>query len=174
VKTLSTESFWTAIRKGEAKMTKPHTQWTLGLLVAAAVSLTLTPAAWAAGGKSLGKPSGVVPATVEHISGSDLYRVTLTEKAMERTDVQTTTVKRATNGSGASRLVVPYSSIIYDPHGGVWVYTSPQERTFVRHKIVVDDIEGDNVYLSEGPAVGTTVASVGVAEIYGAEFEIGH
>jgi hypothetical protein len=150
VKTNPTEStLSTAIRKGEAKMTKPHTRWTLGLLVAAALSLTLTPVALAAGGgKSLGKPSG----------------------AMERTDVRTEKVRRDSSG----RLVVPYSSIIYDPHGGVWVYTSPEERTFLRHKVVVADIQGDDVYLTEGPAVGTAVASMGAAEIYGAEFEMGH
>lgn len=160
----------TAIRKGEAKMNKPKTRWTLGLLVAAALSLSLTPVALAAGGKSLGKPSGVVPATLEDIPGSELRRVTFTQRAMERTGVRTQQVRR----DGSGRLVVPYSSIIYDPRGGVWVYTSPKERTFVRHKVVVDDIQGDDVYLTEGPAVGTTVASVGAAEIYGAEFEMGH
>ena len=153
-------------------MTRPNSGWTIGLLLAAAVSFTMTQSAQAGGGKSLGKDSGVVPATVEHVSGSDVYRVTFTPKAMERTDVQTTKVKRAMNGT--ARTVVPYSSIIYDPHGGTWVYTSPEERTFVRHKIVVDDIEGDKVYLKDGPAVGTVVASVGVAEIYGAEFAVGH
>jgi hypothetical protein len=172
VKTNPTEStLSTAIRKGEAKMTKPHTRWTLGLLVAAALSLTLTPVALAAGGgKSLGKPSGVVPVILEDVPGTDLRKVTFTQRAMERTDVRTEKVRRDSSG----RLVVPYSSIIYDPHGGVWVYTSPEERTFLRHKVVVADIQGDDVYLTEGPAVGTAVASMGAAEIYGAEFEMGH
>jgi len=171
VKTNPTEStLSTAIRKGEAKMTKPHTRWTLGLLVAAALSLTLTPVALAAGGKSLGKASGVVPATLEDVPGSDLRRVTFTQRAMERTDVRTKKVRRDASG----RLVVPYSSIIYDPQGSVWVYTSPKERTFLRHKVVVADIQGDDVYLTEGPPVGTAVASQGAAEIYGAEFEMGH
>lgn len=152
-------------------MTRTHRRWTFGLLVAAAASLTLTSSALAAGGgKSLGKPSGVVPATVEHIPGSDLSRVTFTQRAMERTDVLTVQVKRDSKG----RTVVPYSAIIYDPHGGTWVYTVPQERTFLRHKIVIDDILGDDVFLTEGPAPGTVVASQGVAEIYGTEFEVGH
>ena len=151
-------------------MTRNHRRWTVGLLVAAAASLTFTTSALAAGGKSLGKPSGVVPATVEHIPGSDLSRVTFTQRAYERTDVLVTQVKRDSQG----RMVVPYSSIIYDPHGGTWVYTVPKELTFVRHKITIDDILGDDVFLTEGPAAGTTVASQGVAEIYGTEFEVGH
>ena len=64
--------------------------------------------------------------------------------------------------------------IIYDAHGGTGVYTSPKPRTFVRQKISVDRIDGDWVLLDEGPAVGTSVASVGVAELYGTEFEVGH
>ena len=38
----------------------------------------------------------------------------------------------------------------------------------------VDFIEGDRVALRHGPPLGTTIASVGVAELYGAEFKIGH
>ena len=153
-------------------MKRRNARWTIGVLLAAAVSFTMSQSAQAGGGKSLGKASGVVPATVEHIDGSDVSRVTLTERAMERVDVQTTKVQMAMNES--ARTVVPYSSIIYDPHGGTWVYTSSEERTFVRHKIVVDDIEGDKVYLTDGPPAGTVVVSVGVAEIYGAEFQVGH
>jgi hypothetical protein len=148
-------------------------RWMLALLLAAAVSFTITQSALAGGGKSLGEPSGVVPAQVEHIPGSDLRRVTLTPKAIERIDLRTTTVRQA-EVNGSPRTVVPYSSLIYDPHGGTWVYTNPKERTFVRHEVDVDYIEGDDVFLTRGPSVGTTVASVGVAELYGTEFEVGH
>lgn len=111
------------------------------------------------------------PSHVEHIDGTDLSKVTLTERAMERTDVRTGHVSE---DKGRGRKVVPYSSILYDPHGETWVYTSPEPRTFVRAKIDIDRIEGENVYLNDGPPVGTVVATVGVAEIYGSEFEVGH
>ena len=111
------------------------------------------------------------PSHVEAIAGSDMPKVTFTAKAMERTDVQTASV---TTNSARGRTVVPYSSIIYDPQGNTWVYTSPEPRTFIRHHILVDRIEGNNVYLREGPPAGTKVASQGVAEIYGTEFEVGH
>lgn len=113
------------------------------------------------------------PAQVEHIDGSDIARVTFTEQAMQRVDVQTASI-REEQVKGIDFKVVPYSSLIYDPHGHTWVYTSPQPRVFLRRQVSVDRIEGDWVYLGDGPPVGTEVASVGVAEIYGTEFEIGH
>jgi len=111
------------------------------------------------------------PAEVEHIEGTDLSRVTLTEKAIERVDVRTTLV---IEDEGTGRKIVPYASIIYDVNGNTWVYTGPEPRTFVRAPIVVDRVEGDNVYLTDGPPVGTAVASTGVAELYGTEFTVGH
>jgi hypothetical protein len=70
--------------------------------------------------------------------------------------------------------MVPYSALIYDPQGQTWVYTSPAPRTFVRHKVEVDYIEGDMVYLKDGPPAGTVIASVAVAELYGTESGVGH
>ena len=153
-------------------MKHPNSRWTFALLVAAS-SLAATPVLAAGGGKSLGKPSGVIPATVEAIPGSDAKRVTLTERAAERIDLKTDSVRQAQLGERLLK-VVPYSSIIYDPHGGTWVYTQTAPRSFVRAPIDVETIKGDEVFLSNGPAVGTVVASVGVAEIYGTEFEVGH
>ena len=113
------------------------------------------------------------PAEVQKIEGSELSRVTLSEKAAERIDAKTTAV-REQDLDGTLRKVVPYSSLIYDAKGRTWVYTSPQPRTFVRQQVEVDRIEGDSVFLVDGPAAGAEVASVGVAEIYGAETGVGH
>ncbi len=120
-------------------------------------------------------PSNMKPATVEHIDGTELSRVTLSEKAMQRIDLKTDQVReQRVSRSASPRKVVPYSSLIYDPHGQTWVYISPKPRTFIRHKVDVDYIEGDIVVLNDGPPTGTIVASVGVAELYGTEFEVGH
>ena len=109
------------------------------------------------------------PAEVVRIEGSDLSSVTLTERAIERLDLKTDLVREQ-----GGKKVVPYSSLIYDPQGQTWVYTSPQRRTFVRHKVDVDHIKGDLAVLNDGPPIGTVVASVAVAELYGAEFKVGH
>ena len=116
------------------------------------------------------------PAKVEQIEGSDLCRVILTEKAMERIGLEISAVRQELVKHSKTRMrdVVPYSAIIYDPQGQTWVYTNPQPRTFIRHKISVDFIMDDMVILVDGPPVGTPIASVGVAELYGTEFGIGH
>ena len=115
------------------------------------------------------------PAKVEKVDGSEIKRVTLTAKAVERLDLRTVEIREEKVArSDTPRRVVPYSALIYDAQGATWVYTSPQPMTFVRHKVEVDYIEGVNAVLSDGPAAGTLVASVGVAELYGTEFAVGH
>lgn len=113
--------------------------------------------------------SGEHPAEIVKIEGSDLHRVALTDRAIQRLDLKTDQVIER-----EGKLLVPFSSLIYDPQGQTWVYTSPQPRTFVRHKVDVEYIEGDVAILKEGPPAGTVVASVAVAELYGAEFKVGH
>ena len=116
---------------------------------------------------------GEQPAQIDKIEGSELSRVTLTGKAAERIGLETASVAEG-ELDGAMLKVVPYSSLIYDPHGGTWIYTSPQPRTFVRQQVQVERIDGDWVLLVEGPAAGTEIASMGVAEFYGAETGVGH
>jgi hypothetical protein len=65
--------------------------------------------------------------------------------------------------------VVPYAAVLYGVHGETWVYSNPQPLVFVRQPIVIDYIEGDRAYLSEGPQVGTAVVTVGAAELFGTE-----
>ena len=105
------------------------------------------------------------PATLTDIPGSDIRQVTITARAAQRLDVHTGKVEEK-----VGLKVVPYASIIYDPNGGVWVYTMPKDRVFVRAPIDVDYIKGDDVFLNNGPALGTIVLTDGVAEIYGSEF----
>jgi hypothetical protein len=110
------------------------------------------------------------PSKVEAIEGSKVKRVTVTEKAAKRLDIQTAEVGR----EGADQLSAPYASILYDISGGTWVYTMPQALTFVRQSVVVYSIKGGKVVLKEGPAPGTKIVTVGVAELYGAEKGVGH
>ena len=113
------------------------------------------------------------PAMVEPVEGSDdLLQVTLTADAAERIDLQTAVVR--TQGEGAAeRTILPYSAIVYETDGETWVYTSTGDLSFVREHIAVQEIEGDRAVLSEGPAAGTEVVTVGVAELFGAEHGIG-
>ncbi len=76
-------------------------------------------------------------------------------------------------GSGTQKKVLPFSAVLYDVDGETWVYTNPEPLVFIRHPITIDYIEGDQAVLLEGPPVGTEVAMVGVAELFGTEFGVG-
>jgi hypothetical protein len=102
----------------------------------------------------------VDPVKLEPIEGTDFKRVILTEKAAQRLNVQTAEV---------SGEVIPYAAVIYDTEGKTWVYTNPAPLTFVRAPIVIDRIEGEQAILSQGLDVGTSVVTLGVSELYGAE-----
>lgn len=119
------------------------------------------------------KPIKTEPAKVEVIEGSELKRVILTNKAAERLGIETAAVRWMTIAQRGTRLVVPYSSMLYDLNGKTWVYTNPEPLTFVRYPISVDYIENDIAILSVGPAAGTLVVTVGAAELYGAETGVG-
>ena len=111
----------------------------------------------------------IEPMTKEAVEGTELYRLTLTPRAVERLDVQTAEV-----GSEASRLVMPYGALIYDLYGDTWTYVNPEPRVYVREPVVIDHIRDDGVVvLHDGPDVGTKVVSVAAAELYGAETGIG-
>jgi len=117
----------------------------------------------------------VEPAHVTLIEGTELSRLTLTPKALERLDIQTAYVQEAqVTRSSSPRKVVPYAAVLYDASGRTWVYTQPEPHSFVRAQIVVDYIEGNVAVLSDGPPIGTEVVTVGGTELFGAEFEVGH
>lgn len=121
--------------------------------------------------------SKVEPASVEPIEGTELNRVTLTEKAAQRLQIESSPVREEQSPrSGAMQMAVPYSAVIYDLNGDTWVYTrnpGPESLTFEREPITIDYIEGDLAFVSEGPALGTEVATVAVAELYGIDTGVG-
>jgi hypothetical protein len=112
----------------------------------------------------------VQPATVEHLDGAEPTRLTLTEDAVQRLAIQTVPVKDTTVG-GAERKVIPYAAVLYDTQGNTWTYINSAPNTYVRHPITVDDIDGDEALLSDGPDSGESVVTDGAAELYGAEVE---
>lgn len=102
------------------------------------------------------------PAKVEHLDGAEPTRVTLTEDAAKRLDIQTAPIQ----GN-----IIPYAAVLYDTEGRTWVYTNPKPLTFVRSPVTVDHIEGDEAFLSKGPAAGSVVVTTGAEELYGSETE---
>ena len=113
----------------------------------------------------------VEPASVEAV-GDDLWKVSLTERAAERTGIETVEVAMQSI-DGVDRLVVPYSSIMYHFDGATFTYTNPEPLLFIRAPITIDSIDGDVAVRDDGPEVGTAVVTVGAAQLYGVEFGIG-
>ena len=133
-------------------------RWIAALLLIA--GLTLSACA------SVGEEEEAIadPATVEEVEGSDVPRLTLTAEAAERLDIQAATVTDA-----GSETMVPYAAVFYTADGATWAYANPDPLTYMRVPIVVDRINGDRAYLSDGPALGTDVVTQGLAELYGTE-----
>jgi RND family efflux transporter MFP subunit len=66
--------------------------------------------------------------------------------------------------------VVPWSAIVHDIHGGDWIYEQTAEHKYARRRVEVKRVIDSLAVLGQGPAVGTTVVSNGVAELFGTEF----
>ncbi len=75
----------------------------------------------------------------------------------------------ALKGAG-QYLVVPAASILYDIHGGAWVYVRTEPQTYRRVRVVVESLRDGLAVLSEGPELGVQVVADGAAEIFGVEF----
>lgn len=108
------------------------------------------------------------PVTVEEIVGSEILRLTLSGSAADRLDIQTATVEPASSG-----MVVPSAAVIIDPAGIYWVYTNPEPLVYVREEIRPVHEDGGEAFFNVGPPKGMAVVTVGVPELYGAEFGIG-
>ncbi|MGH3386552.1 MAG: hypothetical protein ACRDO1_18390 [Nocardioidaceae bacterium] len=107
-------------------------------------------------------------AVIEAIEGSELSQVTLSARAAERLAIETQAI------TAGAKMSVPYGAVLYDAHGETWVYTQTKKLNFVREPITVDRIDGDTAHLTAGPTAGTLVVTVGAAELFGAEMDVGH
>lgn len=82
-------------------------------------------------------------------------------------------VEVSLKGDEGPRLIVPFSALIYDIYGDTWVYTNPEPLHFLRVPVVVDYVDGEQVVLLDGPDPGTSVVTIGVAELHGADTGVG-
>ncbi len=70
-------------------------------------------------------------------------------------------------------LVVPWSSVLHDIHGGAWVYENTAPQQYVRRRVEVRRVVNSLAVLGRGPAPGAKVVTAGAAEIFGTEFGTG-
>jgi outer membrane receptor protein involved in Fe transport len=139
-------------------------------LGAAVLATLLTVTVAACGAAAPPAADHEVPVAVATIAGSNLKRLTLTESAVARLAIQTSPVRRASDGS----LAIPYGAVVYGPDGATWAYTNPEGRVYVREQIeIVQIVDDDEALLAAGPAEGTAVVTVGAAELWGTETGVG-
>jgi hypothetical protein len=137
-------------------------------ILAAAISAAVlaTPFATALAAETI----GTAPARVEATTDAKIKKITLTPKAAERRGILIDEVRADPSG----RRIVPYASVFYDLSGKAWVYINAEPLSFVRGPVEIDTIKGDNVYLNDGPPVGTKVLAAGVSQVFGTEVKVGH
>jgi hypothetical protein len=110
---------------------------------------------------------------LERVSGSDFARVILTPRAAERLGIETEPVRTVPVPGTQSAETIPYAALLYGSSGETWTYTNPSPLIFVRSRVTVERIDGAVAVLSDGPAPGTAVVTVGAAELLGAEDGVG-
>lgn len=75
--------------------------------------------------------------------------------------------------TSAESLVVPRAALLFDIHGGAWVYENTAPLTYMRKRVNVRDIVGDMVALERGIGPGARIVTAGAAELFGTEFGAG-
>ncbi len=75
--------------------------------------------------------------------------------------------------ASAESLVVPWSAVVHDIHGGAWVYENIAPQQYARRRVEVRRVVNSLAVLARGPAVGARVVTAGAAEIFGTEFGTG-
>lgn len=71
---------------------------------------------------------------------------------------------------GSDGLVVPWSAVVRDLHGGSWVYQRTAEGRYTRQRVEVAYVTGEDAVLARGPAPGAIVVRTGAAELFSTEF----
>jgi hypothetical protein len=103
------------------------------------------------------------PARVTHLSNG-ISRITLSPLGAQRIGLRTAQVQ--TTGAGTQ---VPTAAVFYRENGSTWVYVRTARLTFERAQVVIARVSGTMTYIASGLTADSVVATVGVAELRGAE-----
>lgn len=132
-----------------------------------------------AGIRSLGAPSKPLsvppvagPPTANALASTVDWYYALPAETVLRAG-QRVSVEIATLESNEERLVLPFSSVLHDIHGGQWVYEQTSAHTYTRRRVQVARLAGGDAILSTGPSAGAKIVTDGSAELFGTEFMTG-
>jgi hypothetical protein len=93
-----------------------------------------------------------------------------TKTTSKTTSSSTTTAALVSHKAPGPTVIIPYSSIVYDPSGATYAFIATGgSLSYEEMPIVVDHISGNSAYLLKGPRPGAVVVSVGAEELYGVQ-----
>lgn len=72
--------------------------------------------------------------------------------------------------TSGNHLVVPSSAIVYDLHGGTWVYGRSGPQVYRRYRVIVLSQNSRQAVLEKAPPQGSLIVVAGAAELFGIEF----
>lgn len=72
-------------------------------------------------------------------------------------------------GATADSLTVPWAAVVFDIHGGTWVYEQTGPHKYTRRRVLVAHTQGADAVLADGPAAGVKVVTAGVQQLFAAE-----
>ena len=134
-------------------------------IIVVAVAVAVLPVAGCDGTSTTTK---AMAAAVKKPEESGPKRIKLTE-----TEAKNLGIGFAEVTQEGAQLIAPYNTLMYDASGREWVFISPEPNVFMRSEIKVVKIEGEKVFLAQGPAAGTKLVTDGAAELYGIVFGVG-
>ncbi|MCC7336661.1 MAG: HlyD family efflux transporter periplasmic adaptor subunit [Pirellulaceae bacterium] len=117
------------------------------------------------------RPIAAPPTANAATSSADLY-YEVDNRQIHLRPGQRVGVELPLTGTSES-LAVPASAVLYDVHGGAWVYVAAGDRHYTRARIVVRWMADGQAILETGPAAGSHVVVAGAAELFGTEFGTG-
>jgi cobalt-zinc-cadmium efflux system membrane fusion protein len=86
---------------------------------------------------------------------------------------QRMSVALTTRTAGTKGIAVPISAVLYDMHGGAWVYTNSAPHEYRRQRVEFIQNQRSSAILARGLSAGVKVVSAGAAELFGTEFGAG-
>ena len=109
---------------------------------------------------------------IGHVLFIDLvgYSALLIEEQRERLSQLTEVVLETAQVQVVGGMTqVPTDAVFYREDGSTWVYVRTARLTFERFRIAIARVSGTTTYVTSGLAADSVVATVGVAELRGAE-----
>jgi hypothetical protein len=70
-------------------------------------------------------------------------------------------------------LTIPSSAVLYDIHGGAWVYQQTAPQKYSRRRVEIARVAGGAALVARGLQTGAKVVTAGAAELFGTEFSTG-